>query len=86
MADGIHELTATGCQKKPPEELIVSWITGSWSDISERKIKSSFLKYIQNIPIRHDNVIFSIQNMIFFLMIVWCYHFFCFLLALFFLF
>ena len=35
MAEGIHEFTANGCQKKPSEELILSWIAGAWQDISK---------------------------------------------------
>ena len=35
MAEGIHEFTANGCQKKSSEELILSWIAGAWQDISE---------------------------------------------------
>ena len=44
MAEGIHEFTASGCQKKLSEELILSWIAGAWQDISEEMIESSFLK------------------------------------------
>ena len=44
MAEGIHEFTASGRQKKPSEELILSWIAGAWQDISEEMIESSFLK------------------------------------------
>ena len=40
MADGIHDFTG---QKNPLEELIVSWIAGASSDISEEMIESSFL-------------------------------------------
>ena len=35
---------AFGRQKKPSEELILSWIAGAWQDISEEMIESSFLK------------------------------------------
>ena len=71
MADGIHEFTAThGCQKKRSEKLVISWIAGACSQISDEKIKSSFLK--------------SIQNMIFFYNIVKCDHFLCLLLTIFF--
>ena len=33
MAEGIHEFTASGRQKKPSEELICSWISQAWNDI-----------------------------------------------------
>ena len=33
MADGIHEFTATGRQKKPSEELICLWISQAWNEI-----------------------------------------------------
>lgn len=44
MADGIHEFTAGGRQKKPSEELIVSWIAAAWNDIPAEMVESSFLK------------------------------------------
>ena len=44
MAEGIHEFTAGGRQKKPSEELILSWIAGAWSEIPEEMIEASFLK------------------------------------------
>ena len=44
MAEGIHEFTMSGRQKKPSEELILSWIVGAWQDISEEIIESSFPK------------------------------------------
>ena len=44
MADGIHEFTASGRQKKPSEELIVSWIAAAWNDIPTEMVESSFLK------------------------------------------
>ena len=40
MTDGIHDFTVADCQKNPSEELIVSWVTGALSDISEE----TFLK------------------------------------------
>jgi len=44
MANGIHELTATGGrQKKPSEELICSWIVDAWHEIPTDMIESSFL-------------------------------------------
>ena len=33
MADGIHEFTTSNHQKKPSEELIVSWIAAASNDI-----------------------------------------------------
>ena len=47
MADGIHDFTVAGCQKNPSEELIVSWIAGASSNISEEMIESSFFECIQ---------------------------------------
>ena len=47
MADGIHDFTVAGCQKNPSEELIISWIAGAWSDISEEMIESPFFECIQ---------------------------------------
>ena len=44
MADGIHEFTATGRQKKPSEELICLWISQAWNDIPAEMIMASFLK------------------------------------------
>ena len=44
MADGIHEFTATGRQKKPSEELICSWISEVWNDIPAEMIAAAFLK------------------------------------------
>ena len=44
MADGIHEFTATGRQKKPSEELICSWISEAWNDIPAEMIAAAFLK------------------------------------------
>ena len=44
MADGIHEFTASGRQKKPSEELILSWIAAAWNDIPAEMVESSFLK------------------------------------------
>ena len=35
MANGIHEFTATGRQKKPSEELICSWIADAWREIPD---------------------------------------------------
>ena len=47
MADGIHDFTVADHQKNPSEELIISWIAGASSDISEEMIESSFLECIQ---------------------------------------
>ena len=44
MAEGIHELTATGRQKKPPEELACQWIGEAWWDISREMVARPFLK------------------------------------------
>ena len=44
MADGIHEFTASGRQKKPSEELTVSWIAAAWNDFPAEMVESSFLK------------------------------------------
>lgn len=44
MADGIHEFTATGRQKKPSEELICLWISQAWNEIPAEMITASFLK------------------------------------------
>ena len=43
-ANGIHEFTATGHQKKPSEELICLWIADAWREILTDMIESSFLK------------------------------------------
>ena len=47
MVDGIHDFTLAGRQKNRSEELIVSWIAGALSDISEEMIESSFFECIQ---------------------------------------
>ena len=47
MADVIHDFTVTGRQKNPSKELIVSWIAGALSDISEEIIESSFFECMQ---------------------------------------
>lgn len=44
IAEEIHEFTVSGRQKKPSEQLILSWIAGAWQHISGEMIKSSFLK------------------------------------------
>lgn len=40
MAEGIHELTPTGRQRKPSEELMCQWISEAWREIP----RESFLK------------------------------------------
>ena len=47
MVDGIHDFTVADCQKNPSEELVISWIAGALSDISEEMIESSFFECIQ---------------------------------------
>lgn len=42
MVDGIHDVSATDHQKKPWEELIVLWVAGALSVISEEIIKYFF--------------------------------------------
>jgi len=44
MAEGIHEPTATGRQKKPSEELMCHWIGKAWCDIPREMVARSFLK------------------------------------------
>ena len=44
MANGIHEFTAGGRQKKPSEELICSWISEAWHEIPREMIVASYLK------------------------------------------
>lgn len=44
MAEGIHELTASGRQKKPSEELMCQWIGEAWRDIPREMVANSFLK------------------------------------------
>ena len=40
MADGIHDFTVADHQKNPSDELIVLWIAGILTDISEEMIES----------------------------------------------
>ena len=68
MADGTHDFTVADRQKNPSEELIVSWITGASSDISEEMIELSVLVYPN-----HDVFMLVLHN-----------HFLCFLLPFFF--
>ena len=44
MAEGIHELKAGGCQKKPSEELMCQWIGEAWRDIPREMVANLFLK------------------------------------------
>ena len=46
VADGIHEFTAGGRQKKPSEleKLICLWILEAWHEIAREMIVASFLK------------------------------------------
>ena len=44
MAEGMHELTAGGRQKKPSEELMCQWISEVWRDIPREMVANSFLK------------------------------------------
>ena len=44
MAEGIHELTAGGRQKKPSEELMCQWIGEAWRDIPREMVANLFLK------------------------------------------
>ena len=63
MADGIHELTATGRQK-PSEELIVSWTAQAWNDIPAEMIKSSFLKcrITNNLDGSEDDLVYEVNE------------------------
>lgn len=64
MAEGVHEFTATGRQKKPSEELILSWIAGAWQDISEEMIESSFLKcgITNNLDGSEDDLVYEAED------------------------
>lgn len=64
MAKGVHEFTASGHQKKPSEELILSWIAGAWQDISEEMIESSFLKYgiTNSLDGSEDNLVYEAED------------------------
>ena len=44
VAEGIHELTAGGCQKKPSEELMCQWINEVWHNIPREMVAKLFLK------------------------------------------
>ena len=43
MAEGIHELTPTGRQKKPSKELMCQWISKAWWEIPREMVARSFL-------------------------------------------
>jgi len=45
MAEGIHELMAVGCQKKPSEKMMCQWIDKVWSDIP-REMVSKIILYL----------------------------------------
>ena len=64
MAEGIHEFTAGGRQKKPSEEVILSWIAGAWNEIPEEMIESSFLKcgITNNIDGSEDHLIYEAED------------------------
>ena len=52
MADVIHDFTEFKFNlKNPSQELIVLWIAGAWSDISEKMIELSFCKRIKNMTL-----------------------------------
>jgi len=61
MADGIHEFTATGQQKKPSEELICSWISEAWNAIPPEMVTASFLKcgITNNLDGTEDNMVYT---------------------------
>ena len=61
MAEGIHEFTATGRQKKASEELICSWTSQAWNDIPAEMITASFLKcgITNNLDGSEDNLLFD---------------------------
>ena len=61
MAEGIHEFTATGRQKKASEELICSWISQAWNDIPAEMITASFLKCVitNNLDGSEDDLLFD---------------------------
>ena len=64
MADGIHEFTATGRQKKASEELICSWISQAWNAIPSEMIAASFLKcgITNNLDGSEDELVYSTEN------------------------
>ena len=61
MADGIHEFTASGRQKKPSEELICSWISQAWNEIPAEMITASFLKcgITNNLDGSQDDLVYN---------------------------
>jgi len=44
MAEGIHELMAVGCQKKPSEKMMCQWIDKVWHGYPREMVAKSFLK------------------------------------------
>ena len=61
MADGIHEFTVTGRQKKPSEELICSWISEAWNNIPAEMVTAAFLKcgITSNLDGSEDELIYN---------------------------
>ena len=61
MANGIHEFTATGRQKKPSEELICSWISEGWNNIPAEMVTAAFLKcgIMSNLDGSEDELIYN---------------------------
>ena len=61
MADGIHEFTAGGRQKKPSEELICSWISEAWPEFPREMIVASFLKcgITNNLDASEDDLLYQ---------------------------
>ena len=64
MAEGIHEFTASGRQKKPSLELILSWIAGAWNEIPQEMIESSFQKcrITNNLDGTEDHLVYEPDN------------------------
>ena len=61
MAEGIHELTPTGRQKKPSEELMCQWISEVWREIPREMVARSFLKcgITNSLDGSEDNLVFD---------------------------
>ena len=64
MAEGIHEFTASGRQKKPSLELILSWIAGAWNEIPQEMSESSFQKcrITNNLDGTEDHLVYEPDN------------------------
>ena len=64
MAEGIHELTAGGGQKKPSEEFMCQWIGEVWRDIPREMVANSFLKcgITNSLDGSKDNFIFDTSS------------------------